>query len=179
MKRSSTGTQGGREGGNNTKKSKYSSSTSTATATPALTPPPPPVMGTVATRTRHQQKKKASSWNKPIPILIHILTYADPETLWVLCLISTQFYDIISNAPAMENHRVVPLLQISPSKNTEKSGRLIRTVEQLHHHRDKLQHYHKIKLVDCHEFGWSRWHCRLVQSFQLHGIIKSVTSYPT
>ena len=81
MKRSSPGTQGGREGGNQKKKSERSPST----ATSVLKPPPPPVIGTVATRTRHQQKKKASQWNKPIPILIHIFTYADPEALRMLC----------------------------------------------------------------------------------------------
>lgn len=133
-------------------------------------------MGTVATRTRHQQKKKASSWNKPIPILIHIFTYADPETLRMICLVSTQFYDIITNAPAMANHHVVPLLQISPSKNIARLGRTARLVEQLHLNRDKLQHYHEIKFINGQKFDWTRHHSHLVVerfalSFQLNGVI--------
>ena len=119
-------------------------------------PPPPPVIGTVATRTRHQQKTKASSWNKPIPILINIFTYADPETLRILSLVSTQFYDIICNSPAMINHCVVPLLQISPSKDQEDPGRTNRLIHQLHRHRAKLQHYREIKVIDGHKFVWKK-----------------------
>lgn len=117
-------------------------------------PPPTSVIGTVATRTRHQQKKKASSWNKPIPILINILTYADPETIRQACLVSKQFYDIIFNAPAMENHRVVPLLQISPSEmEQDDKGRTARLIPKLHQNRKKLQHYREIKFIDGHKFS--------------------------
>lgn len=117
-------------------------------------PPSQPVIGTVATRTRHQQKTKASSWNKPIPILINILVYADPESLRMLCLVSKQFLDIISNSPAMKNHRVLPLLQISPSNDQEDPARTKRLIHQLHQHRAKLQQCCAIKVTRLSKFRW-------------------------
>ena len=80
----------------------------------------------------------------------------------------------------MANHRVVPLLQINPSKNTTPLIRTRRMLQKLHRHRDKLQHYREIKIINGHEFGWSRYqgypiepeeHLALQVSVVLHGVI--------
>ena len=102
--------------------------------------PLPPVPGTVATRTRRQEKNAAAKWNQPLSVIINILLYADPETVRILCLLSKQFLDIIRNSPAMKNHRVIPLLQISPSEDQEDPGRTKRLIHQLHQHRAKFDH---------------------------------------
>ena len=98
----------------------------------------------------------------------------------MLCLVSTQFYDIIFNATAMTNHRVVPLLQISPSKNAASYRRLIRTVEQLHHHRDKLQHYRKVQIIDGHKFQSYDVEKieNITETLQLNGVVSLDMSSP-
>ena len=144
--------------------------------------PLPPVPGTVATRTRRQEKNAAAKWNQPLSVIINILLYADPETVRILCLLSKQFLDIIRNSPAMKNHRVIPLLQISPSESREDDGRPERLVHQLYHHRAKLQHYRAIKFIGVKKFcyvnnivyppGWTpKSATHLSNTFQLHGVV--------
>ena len=121
-------------------------------------PPPPPVLGTVATRTRRQQKTKASTWNSPVSILINILTYADPGTIRQACCVSTQFRDLIYHDPGMAKNRVVPLLEIRPSEDKgddDNEDRLGRLVQQLYPHRDKLQRYITLKVIDPDKFKCS------------------------
>ena len=118
--------------------------------------PPPPALGTVATRTRGRTKKTASTWDKPITILLNILSYADPETLRLVCLVSKQFLDIVRNAPGMEN-KWIPLSQISPSANKEDTGRIERSLHQLYKHREKLQHYHAVRIIDVNNFRAKNW----------------------
>ena len=116
---------------------------------------PPPVLGTVATRTRRQQQKNASTWNQPVSILINILTDADPETIRQACRVLKQFHDIIYNDPAMANNRVVPLLEIRPSEDKgddDNEDRLGRLVQQLYHLQNKLQRYVTLTMIDPDKF---------------------------
>ena len=147
-------------------------------------PPPPPVLGTVATRTRRQQRDIATKWNQPISILIHIMGYADPETIRTLCCVSKQFSDLISNDSRMEQNRAVPLLQIRPSKEQEEEGRLGRLLRLLYHHRDKLQHYRMIKIIDVHKFAIFILHefgglKKITDTLQLYGVVSLDMSSPT
>ena len=111
-------------------------------------PPLPPVLGTVATRTRRQTREIATKWTEPIAILIHILSYADPETIRQACCVSKQFHDLIYHNPGMVTNRVVPLLEIRPSENTGDEGRVDRLVEQLYHRQNKLQRYVTLRIID-------------------------------
>ena len=111
------------------------------------TNPAPPVIGTVATRTRHQKKTQASRWNQPVPILVNMLSYADPELLRLLCCVSKQFHDII-----YKNFFFVPLLCIRPSKIKNDIGRLNRLLQQLYFLRDKLQRYRAVKIIEEYTF---------------------------
>ena len=142
--------------------------------------PPPPALGTVATRTRGRTKRTASTWDKPITILLNILSYADPETLRLVCLVSKQFLDIVRNAPGMEN-KWIPLLQISPSANKEDAGRTERSLHQLYKHREKLQHYHAVRIIDVHKFTARTWWNFIYNSkiFQLNGVVSLDMSLPT
>ena len=109
MKRKSIVRGGGEdENGDGGTTKKHSSSSNNKRKNDKTNLPPPPVIGTVATRTRRQQKEIATKWNEPIPILIHIMSYADPETIRMLCCVSKQFHDLITNNPGMEYNRVVP-----------------------------------------------------------------------
>ena len=110
-------------------------------------PHPPPDLGTVATRTRHQQKAIASTWQQPITILIHIMSYADPETIRMLCCVSQQFYDLITHNPGMEQNRVIPLLQISPSEEKGDAGRLERLLKQLVQNQNRVHHIREVKVM--------------------------------
>ena len=129
----------------------------------------PPVLGTVATRTRHQQKTNASAWQQPIPILINIMGYADPETIRMLCCVSQQFYDLITNNPGLEHNRVIPLLQISPAEDQEDDkGRQGRLLKQLDRNQNRLHHIRAMKVINPNQFRYS--HCdelsRLVNTLQ-------------
>ena len=142
-----------------------------------LPPPPkrPSVIGTVATRTRRQQKELATKWNQPIAILIHIMGYADPETIRMLCCVSKQFRDLIANDPGMEQNRAIPLLQITPADDKEDEGRVGRLLQFLQHHRDKLQRYRAIKIIDPNKFelydGCFQELDKITDALRLYGIV--------
>jgi len=120
----------GNEGGNNNSSNNRGSNNKKGTKKKKkknpLLHPQPPVLGTVATRTRRQTNAIASTWNHPRPLIIKILSYADPEMIRMLCCVSKQFYDIIAYDPGMEHNRAIPLLQISPCAKEEDKGRLRR-----------------------------------------------------
>ena len=192
MKRKSIRRGGGDDengdGGTNKKHSKKHSSSSSRNNkrknNKTNLPPPPPVIGTVAARTRRQQKEIATKWNEPIPILIHIMSYADPETVRMLCCVSKQFNDLIANDPGMEHNRAVPLLQISPAKDQEDKGRTGRLLRVLYHHRDKVQLYRKIKIIDAHKFvgsfpdsGWMELQ-KIKDTLRLYGVVSLDMSSP-
>ena len=147
--------------------------------------PKPPVLGTVATRTRRQQRDIATKWKEPLSILIHIMGFADPDTIRVLCCVSKQFSDLISNDPRMEQNRAIPLLVIRPAKDqandTGRTGRLLRL---LHCHRDKLQRYRTIQIIDVHRFdvlnSYSEWKelNKKMYTLRLYGIVSLDMSSP-
>ena len=145
--------------------------------------PLPPVLGTVATRTRRQQKTAAANWNQPLSVILHILMYADPDTVRILCRVSQQFLDIIRNSPAMKEHRVIPLLQINASKSEDDDERPCRLIHQLYQHRAELQRYGAIKFIGIKKFC----HPRLIldrakhlpNTFRLHGVVSLDISSPT
>jgi hypothetical protein len=78
--------------------------------------------------------------------------YADPGTIRKLCCASKQFHDIIANNPRMEQNRVIPLLEISPAKDQDNGGRGGRLLRFLQHHRDKVQRYRELKIIDANKF---------------------------
>jgi len=170
----------GNEGGNNsinnkkgTKKKKKKN--------PLLLHPQPPVLGTVATRTRRQEKEIATKWNQPIPILIHIMSYADPETIRTLCCVSKQCYDLIYNDPGMKNNRAVPLLVIRPSlDHDDDKGRIGRLLRFLWQHRDKLQRVRELKIIHAHKFGFHSTDEieRIEEKLRLYGVVSLDMSLP-
>ena len=167
MKRRRSTQGGGRQHG--------SSNTSNTNKKKQKNPPPkrPPVIGTVATRTRRQQKEITTKWKGPIPILINIMRYADPETIRMLCCVSKQLYSIIYNDPRMEHNRVSPLLFIRPSENTKEEGRLDRLFHQLQQHQTELQHIREIEIMNEHEFNCCDGNeiVRIREELRLHGVV--------
>ena len=147
--------------------------------------PSPPVIGTVATRTRRQTKAIASSWNQPLSILINIMRYADPETIRMLCCVSKQFYDLIYKDSRMKNNRAIPLLQISPAKDQTDGGRIRRLLCFLNHHRDKLQLYREIKIIDANKFTVFPLSFefnvlkQIADTLRLYGIVSLDMSFPS
>ena len=137
-------------------------------------------MMTTTTRATNHQKKtslSASALTNTLvrPLLVECLTYADPDTIRVLCCVSKQFRDLIYNDPQMEHNRVIRLLEIRPSKNNEDDkGRLIRLIVQLYHHRDKLQQYREVRIIDGHKFVYGHNYRYEVEQYatrlQLNGV---------
>ena len=173
MKRKSIVRGGGEDengdGGTTKKHSSNSSSNNKRKKTKTNSSPSPPVIGTVAKRTRRQTKAIASSWNQPLSILINIMSYADPETIRLLCCVSKQFYDLITNNPGLEHNRVIPLLQISPAEDQEDDkGRQGRLLKQLDRNQNRLHHIRAMKVINPNQFRYS--HCdelsRLVNTLQ-------------
>ena len=82
------------------------------------TPQTPPLLldGGVATRAHRQQQVKLASakLTEQRPILVHILSYADSDTLREVCLVSTYFLDIVRNNNGNEIN-LLPLLELSCS----------------------------------------------------------------
>ena len=110
--------------------------------------------------------------------------YADPDTIRVLCCVSQQFRDLISNDPRMEQNRAVPLLQIHSSIDDDDKGRTGRLLRLLHCHRDKLQRYIAIKIIDVHKFdvlnSYSEWKelNKKMYTLRLYGIVSLDMSSP-
>ena len=87
---------------------------------------------------RHQKNASAAASSSTLtdillrPLLVECLTYLDQQSLREVCLLSTVFLDIVCNDKGMENHRIIQLLEIRPSKNNEDDEcRLIRLIQQL------------------------------------------------
>jgi len=185
MKRKSIRRGGGEdENGDGGTNKKHSSSNNNKRKSNKTNLPTPPIIGTVATRTRRQQKEIATKWNEPIPILIHIMGYADPETVRILCCVSKQFNDLIVNDPGMEHNRAVPLLQIGPAEDQEDEGRIGLLLRFLYHHRDKVQFYRKIKIIDANKFvgsfshsGWMEL-LKIKDTLRLYGVVSLDMSSP-
>lgn len=150
--------------------------------------PPPPIIDTVsavavthpaaAPRGARQHPDDTSvptaTWNQPMVVIIKIFHYADQETLRRICLVSQQFLDIVRNAPGMEHHRAIPLLEIRPSPVNEDDGeRIQRLVHQLIQHRDKLQRYGTLRMIDPDKFNGRDWGTieTMMEQLRLNGIV--------
>ena len=107
--------------------------------------------------------------------------YADPETIRMLCCVSKQFYDLITNDPGMENNRAIPLLQISPSEEKGDVGRLQRLLKQLNQNQNRVQHIRAMKVITGHKFGY--YHSdeveRIRKKLRLYGVVSLDLSSPT
>ena len=110
--------------------------------------------------------------------------YADPETIRMLCCVSKQFYDIITNDPGMENNRVIPLLQISPSEQEGNDfGRLERLLNKLDQNQNRSQLIREVKVINGEKFYYSNWKelARLMETFRQRftGLLALDLSSPT
>ena len=114
------------------------------------------------------------------PLIVECLTYLDQPSLRKVCLLSTVFFDIVCNDKGMENHRIIPLLEIRPSNNHEDcdEGRLVRLIQQLYHRRDKLQHYREVRIIDAHKFVCNYNNRDAVEEYgtklQLNGVVSLI-----
>ena len=177
-------TRGG-NGGKNQRQQQPPISSSMAT-TRATTSPPP------KTAAPHVVAAAASPLTTILvrPLLVECLTYLDQPSLREVCLLSTVFLDIVRNDKRMENHRIIKVLEIRPSKNNEDDeGRLIRLIQQLYHHRDKLQLYREVRIIDGHKFEChllsnrnivydtveEEYATKLAAKFQLNGVVSLVS----
>ena len=106
------------------------------------------------------------------PLLVECLTYLDQPSLRAVCLLSTVFRDIVCNDKGMKNHRVIPLLEIRPSNNNR--GDFLQLIQQLYHHRNKLQHYREMRFIDAHKFVCNySWDTvgKYSKKLQLNGVV--------
>ena len=176
-------TRGG-NGGKNQRQQQPPISSSMATTRATTSPPPKTAPHVVAAA--------ASPLTTILvrPLLVECLTYLDQPSLREVCLLSTVFLDIVRNDKRMENHRIIKVLEIRPSKNNEDDeGRLIRLIQQLYHHRDKLQQYRDVRIIDGHKFEWhllsnrnivydtveEEYATKLAAKFQLNGVVSLVS----
>ena len=112
-----------------------------------LLPPPPPLQ---------QQLRVAPLTLATLvrPLLVQCFGYLDDESLRQACSVSKEFEDIVQHDPLMEI-KVIPLLEIRPDKNNNDDHRRFdRLFENLQRHRDKLQCYRKVKIIDGHKFQY-------------------------
>ena len=176
-------TRGG-NGGKNQRQQQPPISSSMATTRATTSPPPKTAPHVVAAA--------ASPLTTILvrPLLVECLTYLDQPSLREVCLLSTVFLDIVRNDKRMENHRIIKVLEIRPSKNNEDDeGRLIRLIQQLYHHRDKLQQYRDVRIIDGHKFEChllsnrnivydtveEEYATKLAAKFQLNGVVSLVS----
>ena len=176
-------TRGG-NGGKNQRQQQPPISSSMATTRATTSPPPKTAPHVVAAA--------ASPLTTILvrPLLVECLTYLDQPSLREVCLLSTVFLDIVRNDKRMENHRIIKVLEIRPSKNNEDDeGRLIRLIQQLYHHRDKLQLYREVRIIDGHKFEChllsnrnivydtveEEYATKLAAKFQLNGVVSLVS----
>ena len=159
MKRRGTNNEGGggdkqsRSSGtnsnnNNNKKKRQKQITTTNPPLLPLPPPlPPPGIKT----------KTAPGITQILPrlLLANIMSYFDPETLRMACLLCKELYDIIYHDPGMEQ-QVSPLLTISPSSedDDDNNGRTDKLIQQLYPNRNKLQHIREVTIINGHKFGY-------------------------
>ena len=94
-----------------------------------------------------------STWAiTPIPILILIFKYLDQYGLMKASTLSKQCHRIIHTNPGMAQHRIVPVLELSASKNKGDEGRSLRLTRFLLANVNKLQRYRVLKLLDVNKF---------------------------
>lgn len=107
------------------------------------------------------------------PLLVKSLGYLDHESIRQVCLLSKEFLDIMRNCNGMEDTLFPLLLHISPFEKKNKikiKGRLERLFQQLYRHRDELQPYLHVKIVEGHKFWCHDWDS-IRYNFHLHGVV--------
>ena len=137
--------------------------------------------GGVATRTRRQTKIQASPLTGTLlrPLLVKCLDYLDEESIRRVCLASKHYHALIHKHPKLK-HKFVALLEIR-SSNTDGGERPIpKLVQNLYHHRDRLQCYHKIKIIGkIHDdMITSLEFRRLADKIRLQGVVALDMSLP-
>ena len=148
---------GGGEGDAKTKKKK----------SPSL--PPPPSVESVATRTRGKKEVPATvTWDQPVPIIIHIVSFLDQATLMKVSTVCKQLYQICHGHVSGTTNIVIPVLELSASSENPDFGRADRMVQRLEQHCTKLQHYRKMTITDGHKF---RPGSNKLEKFQLNGVV--------
>ena len=121
----------------------------------------------------------------PLPILILVFQYLDQDGLMTASTVSKQWHQIIDSNPGMAQHRIIPVLKISASKNKSDRGRMERLMAWLGANRNKLQRYRVLQLLDVNKFDRSlfnrslQWFYRRNLRFQLNGIVSFDLSSPS
>ena len=109
--------------------------------------------GNVGTRTRGETKVPATAtWDQPVPILIHIISFVDQATLRKVSTVCKQLHQICHGHVLGTTNIVIPVLELSASPDKPDFRRTDRVVHQLEQHCTKLQHYRKVTIVDGHKF---------------------------
>ena len=106
------------------------------------------------TNTTTTQKKRrcaaASSLMGTIlhPLLVESLSYLDEDSIRRACLVCKRYHALIHNHPQLK-HKFLAVIQIRAVHNNCWGGRrpIATFVHNLDRHRDKLQQYHKIKIL--------------------------------
>ena len=105
----------------------------------------------------------------PIPVLILIFKYLDQHGLMKVSTLSKQWHRIIHTNPGMAQHRIIPVVEISASKNKGDEGRTLRLIDFLLANVNKLQRYRVLKLLDVNKYDEVDYYEH--QPFQLDGIV--------
>ena len=98
--------------------------------------------------------------------------------------VSKQWHRIVDSNPGMAQHRIIPVLKISASKNKGDRGRMERLMAWFVANRNKLQRYRVLQLLDVNKFDRSLFGTSLHQfyrnlRFQLNGIVSFDLSSPS
>ena len=92
--------------------------------------------------------------------------------------VSKLWQRIIDSNPGMAQHRIIPVLKISASKNESDKGRTLRLMKCLVANLHKLQRYRVLRLLDVNKFDDADMDERF-QWFQLDGIVSFDLSSPS
>ena len=114
----------------------------------------------------------------PVPILILIFHYLDQLGLMQASSVSNHWHQIIDVNPGMAEHRIIPVLKINASQNTEDLGRSVRQLEFLQANINKLQRYQLLEVHDVNKFD-NPYPVEGPPRFQLNGIVSLDVSSPS
>ena len=142
---------------------------------PSPRPPPPSSVGSVATRTRGKTKvQAATTWDQPVPIIIHIVSFLDQTGLRKVSTVCKQLHKICNGEIPGTTNIVIPVLELSASLENPDFGRTDRVLQQLDQQCTKLQRYRKMTITDGHKFrcrSSTVWDDLRKYKFQLNGVV--------
>ena len=107
----------------------------------------------------------------------------DEDSIRRVCLVSTHYHDLIHKHPNLK-HKFIAILEIRAVYNGDSEGPPPNLMHNLYHHRDKLQHYQKIKIIgQIHgDDMWSHvpsYDIELIaKQFKLQGVVALDMSLP-